>query len=228
MQTTKILEYEDVKKNMYTIDIHGTIKNINTGRTLSTFRSGDYVCISLQTQNHESKAYYLHRLVACTFLKQPDENHNIVHHIDFNSLNYGLSNLKFVTRAENLKLGKNIEIEKDPNRVNNFGNGSVTRGEKNGCSRLKNKQVIQICKSLYMGKSYGECCLDAGLENNKKNRALVYCIANGLNWTHISSIYGIKPNHDIVSNTPFIEVPWSIKLTDNTVKSNAPWSINLK
>ena len=49
-----------------------------------------------------SKNFYIHKLVACTFLTNPDrKKYTIVNHIDENPLNNHISNLEWCTPAEN-------------------------------------------------------------------------------------------------------------------------------
>lgn len=48
------------------------------------------------------KKFYIHRIVACTFLNNPDRNiYRIVHHIDNNKQNNKLENLEWTTASEN-------------------------------------------------------------------------------------------------------------------------------
>ena len=48
------------------------------------------------------KNFYVHRIVACTFLTNPDKKkYRVVNHIDGNSLNNKLENLEWTTASEN-------------------------------------------------------------------------------------------------------------------------------
>lgn len=84
----------------------------NTGEVFSTKRYGtrggilrlskykDYYIVGL-TRNGKHKKYRVHRLVAQTFIHNP-ENKPCVNHIDCNSLNNNLNNLEWCTYSENL------------------------------------------------------------------------------------------------------------------------------
>ena len=48
------------------------------------------------------KKFHIHRIVACTFLNNPDRNiYRIVHHIDNNKQNNKLENLEWTTASKN-------------------------------------------------------------------------------------------------------------------------------
>lgn len=50
------------------------------------------------------KNFYVHKLVACTFITNPDrKKYTIVNHIDENPLNNHITNLEWCTAAENSK-----------------------------------------------------------------------------------------------------------------------------
>lgn len=78
---------------------------------------------------HSFKTVYLHRLVARTFIPNPD-NKPQVNHIDGNKDNPDVSNLEWVTASENIK--HSVEV---------LGN---SRGEKNGGSKLDIHQARWI------------------------------------------------------------------------------------
>lgn len=49
-----------------------------------------------------AKNFFIHRIVACTFLNNPDKNFfRVVNHIDHNPQNNKLENLEWVTSSEN-------------------------------------------------------------------------------------------------------------------------------
>lgn len=62
-------------------------------------RSG-YPVVKLTTNNGKYGTQYLHRLLALTFLRRPD-NKNIVNHKDGEKQNYSLTNLEWTTQSEN-------------------------------------------------------------------------------------------------------------------------------
>ena len=106
-------------KEDYLINKKGEVKNKNTGKIIKR---------SQKQERGKSKARYcminfygvkqicLHRLVAITFLINPDIiTYSVVNHIDHNTFNNKLSNLEWVTITENTnkKNGKSSEISKN-------------------------------------------------------------------------------------------------------------------
>ena len=81
----------------YYINRSGKIKN-KLGATLSPFKTKNgYMKINIK-----KKGYYVHRLVAETFI--PNPNHKMqVNHIDMNRTNNRVSNLEWVSQSENIK-----------------------------------------------------------------------------------------------------------------------------
>lgn len=106
-----------VPGDIYHINKLGDVKNIKTGyiHTHSRAKNDDYLGISLTVNNR--KLYpRLHRLIASTFLENPNPNvYKVVNHIDHNPENNNLSNLEWVTLAENnnKSSGKCSKISKD-------------------------------------------------------------------------------------------------------------------
>ncbi len=88
-------------------------------------------------KNRQSRHYTIHRLVALTFIPNP-ENKKEVNHIDANKLNNLIPNLEWCTRQENIR-------HRDLNSLS-------PRGEKNGSSKLKEKQVRKILNLYNSGK----------------------------------------------------------------------------
>lgn len=115
--------YEDKLMNSpkegYLINKKGEVKNKNTGKIIKH---------SQKQERGKNKARYcminfygikqicLHRLVATTFLINPDIiTYSVVNHIDHNTFNNKLSNLEWVTITENTnkKNGRSSEISKN-------------------------------------------------------------------------------------------------------------------
>lgn len=91
-----------IKGYDYLIDEDGNIKSLLTGKMLklTVFKNG-YKCVSLR-RNMKTEKHYVHRLVAQTFIPNP-ESKRTVNHIDGDTLNNNVSNLEWATDGENNK-----------------------------------------------------------------------------------------------------------------------------
>ena len=120
----KQIPFEIIGKNNYYLSTKGSFKNDknvikNDHKYLSGYKR---VCVN-------SKNYLLHRLVALTFLENP-ENKEFVNHIDGNKLNNQLTNLEWATCLENnmhtIQTGLSnstkivIQYDKNMNKLNEF------------------------------------------------------------------------------------------------------------
>ena len=122
----------------YKIDTNGKVWSTYTGRFLTPYISyqkpprGNYVRVGILKSNGKQKLYYLHALLAATFLKK--KHGQQVNHKDGNSLNNRLENLEWVTGAYNIKHAFKTGL-----RTN-------SRGEQSKLSKLTNGQARQIKK----------------------------------------------------------------------------------
>ena len=94
----QILHYKD-----YTIDEYGNVYSYkNNKKQLKPWldSKGNYLIIGL-SENNIVKKYSIHRLVATTFISNPEEKSD-VDHIDHNMRNNHVSNLRWVSHKENL------------------------------------------------------------------------------------------------------------------------------
>lgn len=127
------------------------------------------------------KHIHTHRLLACTFLDNP-ENKPFVNHKDGNKLNCVVSNLEWVTRQENVDHA--MENDLVPAMI----------GVNNGRALLTEEQVKEIYLSLLDGESSIVLSKLYGVEqttiSNIKRRRL---------WKHITGdlpVIDIKPKTD--------------------------------
>jgi hypothetical protein len=91
----------------YDIAIDGTVTNIRSGRILKTCLAGaGYKSLRLGVGKH----YTIHFLVASRWLPQPTIPNCEIDHIDRNKLNNHASNLRWVSKKENMN-NKNIETK---------------------------------------------------------------------------------------------------------------------
>lgn len=103
--------------DIYHINKLGEIKNIKTGKILKgTIRKDNSYCQVCLRINSRDVIILIHRLVASTFLINPNPDlYKVVNHIDHNPKNNNLSNLEWVTQAENTnkERGKSLSIPKE-------------------------------------------------------------------------------------------------------------------
>jgi hypothetical protein len=129
-----------------------------------------YKYVSL-SKNGVAKHYYVHRLVAESFLLNSD-NKLEVNHIDGDKTNNHVENLQWVTRQENVK----HEFD------NGYGYVPNLKGENHGSSKLKESQVINIYIAYHkdnirisdLSKKYN--ISESAIDSIVKNR----------NWKHIT------------------------------------------
>lgn len=86
--------------DMYEVSSHGNIRNQTTNKLLTQHLRNGYYSVSLR-KNGKSCTKNVHRLVAETFLQEPEAKKMQVNHKDLNKHNNNINNLEFVTEKEN-------------------------------------------------------------------------------------------------------------------------------
>jgi len=84
----------------YLIDKNANIYSLFTRKYLIPSSNNAYLNIGLINDNEQKKRMYIHRLLAITFLDNPD-NKPCIDHIDRNTRNNNLENLRWCTSKEN-------------------------------------------------------------------------------------------------------------------------------
>lgn len=88
----------------YEVSNLGKVRNIKSGIVLKPQPDKDgYLRLGLY-ENNKKKKLFLHRIIATTFIDNPEAKPQ-VNHIDENKLNNDLSNLEWCTARENLVHG---------------------------------------------------------------------------------------------------------------------------
>lgn len=135
-------------ENLYEVSDTGIVRSIDrtvlhkTGMqrlykgkviSLTPHKDTRYMMVSLW-KNNKGKAHYVHRLVAQTFLPNPN-NLPEVNHIDGNKQNNSVSNLEWVTRKDNVT-------------------HAVSTGLRTYENRLSEQEFLQLLYNVIAGESY--------------------------------------------------------------------------
>ena len=122
-------------------------------------------------RNKEFKNPTIHRLVAEAFIPKTDDS-LVVNHKDGNKLNNHVSNLEWITNAENIRHAYRI------------GLAEGASGEDNPAARHTEKQIKEVCRLLEKGARNVDILKKTGVTK----RAIEHVKARGT-WTHISKKY---------------------------------------
>ncbi len=93
--------WKDIKdyEGLYKISNLGNVKSLKTNKNLYYSKSRNYLRVSLN-KNGIRKGYSIHRLVAQTFIPNPN-NYPCVNHKDCNGNNNKVNNLEWCTYKQN-------------------------------------------------------------------------------------------------------------------------------
>lgn len=172
MNTEKldIPEYE----GRYSITPDGEITSHNYQRTgvsrtlVQSRNSHGYMHVGLR-DGKRAKTFHVHRLVAITFMPNP-EGYPQINHIDGNKENNSMTNLEWCTPAQNTR-------------------HAIETGLRNSCgemstqSKLTENEVIEILTCLKNNKSRGlktRLAMKYGV-----SRPLIHYISVGIKWAYI-------------------------------------------
>lgn len=128
-------------------------------------RSGHYDV--LLKKNGLQKRMWVHRIVAQTFLDNPDSL-PIVNHLDHNPGNNEVSNLEWCTQGHNVR------------HCHDNGRGNPRRGERSWSAKLTEAQVLEIRNRYKMG--------EVGVRLAKEFKIhpeYIYRITSRKNWKHL-------------------------------------------
>lgn len=135
----------------YFVTKEGLVFSSKTNKFLKfSYDQQGYQRVGLFIGNYKSKTIKVHRLVAETFIKNPD-NKKDVNHIDGNKLNNDISNLEWCTRSENIrhafKNGLSFISENQRSRFIQMTKSQI--GDKNPASRkLINTETGEIFSTI--------------------------------------------------------------------------------
>lgn len=144
---------------IYSITIDGQVINNKTKKKLKPFVNNGYYRINLYDSENSRKTLYLHRLIAETYIPNPN-NKPEVNHIDGNKLNNSIDNLEWVDRIENSKHSYKYGLQKARRSKNNERHKSVLQIDLNGRLIKKWDCVMDIERELNLSSGgISNCCL---------------------------------------------------------------------
>ena len=167
----------------YQVDENGNVYNLNTNKTLQgSIGENGYKYYRL-SKNGKKKMIYAHRLVAETFIENPN-NLPIVNHIDGDKLNNNINNLEWVSYSENTThWHKNTNIQRRsleyykqdlPNeRWKEYKNYYVS-----SLGRIRHKEKNNLLKPSITCGYYKVRLSENGLVEDVMIHKLVYCLFN--------------------------------------------------
>lgn len=129
-------------------------------------KTSEYWTVGLFDENKKAKTHLIHRLVAQTYIPNPD-NKPEVNHKDGDKTNNSLSNLEWVSKPENAQ------------HALKAGRYKIMKGEKNGYSKLKDKD-IPIIRALLKNHSQSQIAKMYGV-----NQALISMVKCKKIWKHL-------------------------------------------
>jgi hypothetical protein len=146
---------EDILEKKYFVSNLGRYKN-SSGTIMDNYKVNDNGYIRVYIYK---KTFVLHRLIALTFLDNP-ENKDQVNHKDGNKLNNCVSNLEWVTNKEN-------QIHKFQNGLGNNNTRKIKQFDLIGNYITEYKSIALAAKSVNISKS----SISGVLRNKRKTAA---------------------------------------------------------
>lgn len=168
----EILKDSYIFPDNYLVGNYGSVYNKKTGRKRnpSTDKDG-YFYLKLHN-NGEEKFMRLNRLVALTFINNPN-NLPVVNHLDGDKKNNYVENLEWTTVKENA--------------IHSYENGlqKGAKGSKHSRAKFTDNQIIKVCEMLQSGV-YTNLHIS---ETTGVSVRTIQSVRSRYNWTHISKDY---------------------------------------
>lgn len=175
--------------------------------------TSNYFRIQLINDDNKKKTVLVHRLIAKTFIPNP-ENKPEVNHINGNKLDNTLSNLEWVTREENMQ--------------HSFDNGlNSNKGSNNGRNLLREEDVLDIYNKLLQNYRVVDLAKEYGVKNNT-----IQSIKDRTNWQDILKDLPIVPIKSKSKTLSINTVKWVCELlelgyTPTQILTKSTSSINI-
>ncbi|WP_298774960.1 NUMOD4 domain-containing protein [uncultured Empedobacter sp.] len=160
--------------------IHNS-KAVKKGKAIKhILNSANYYVVNLY-KNGKVKQFFIHRLIAIHFIPNP-ENKKEIDHINTNTLDNSLSNLRWATRKENVN---NPISKKRRNQVLKdllLGKTGVYANRKKGCIQIDPLTGIIIKRFSCMSDAVRELNIDSGGLTRACQGKIKTC--GGYKWTY--------------------------------------------
>ncbi len=155
----------------YEVSNLGRVKSYAVDKTNGRLMKGSdvngYLSVMIRFDKKISQTFYIHRLVAQTFLQKPGETHKYVVHLDYDKKNNSRFNLEWMTEEE-LK-------------VHNNANPAIVRSRSSGY-KLTESDVRVIKRLLKSNKTrLSMIAKRFNITHTQLNR-----IRSGENWSNVS------------------------------------------
>jgi hypothetical protein len=170
-ESWKEIDFEtDLLHDKYEISNMGRVKSYaidkENGRVLRGGNVNGYRCITVKFGEDITRQYYVHRLVAETFLRKRNKEQHYVIHLDYNKQNNSIYNLSWATEEELI--------------AHNNKNPEVIRRRTTGY-KLSESDVRVIKRLLKSQKTrLSMIAKRFGITHTQLNR-----IRSGENWGHV-------------------------------------------
>jgi hypothetical protein len=149
----------------YEINPQGVVRTRKTGRVLRVFQRNEYLAVALGSRRALQKLRSLHRLLAETFIPNP-EGLPTVNHINGNKFDNRLENLEWSSHTRNLR------------HAYLTGLNRPAQGEASHASKLTSTQVQQVRQLLAEGVSQYRVAQRFGV-----SRGCIQAIHAGNSWS---------------------------------------------
>lgn len=135
-------------EGLYEASSYGLIKSVKNGRNkvLSISKNDLYDRVTLNNKN--KKSFYVHRLIAQTFIKNHKPGLLEVNHINANKKDNKVSNLEWITRRENIRHSVRMNTK---GHKSNLGKSTLTVELQEKIFSMKHRGVKQKTIALLIG-----------------------------------------------------------------------------
>jgi len=182
----------------YEISSFGNLRNKKTTKILKpTIKSG-YLCISLYNDNCDRKSIKTHRLVALTFIPNPENKYSVIH-IDHDNSNNNISNLEWATATEHNKHKRKPTKEK----YELVSSRAVWRIDKDTNTKLEYYKTIRIAAQWVFDNN-----LTSVIEFNNGNNIKTKICAVARGNKQRNTTFGYKWKYDDFKENKYDDEEW--------------------